>query len=127
MVCAGQRWQTAQRLGQAPGESRRASIGGGVRGDGVGWVGVRVNILRRQAHAFRSPPTIDPVAARRWAALPHPDSPWLHQEVARRMAERLPWIRLPVTQWGALGAVGGGQQARARVAAHYRMRSVSRS
>ena len=65
------------------------------------------------------PPTIDPVAARRWAALPHPDSPWLHQEVARRMAERLPWIRLPVTQWVHWEPVGGGQQARALVMAHY--------
>ena len=65
------------------------------------------------------PPTIDPVAARRWTALPHPESPWLHQEVARRMAERLPWIRLPVTQWAQWEPVGGGQQARALVAAHY--------
>ena len=35
------------------------------------------------------------------------------------MAERLPWIRLPVTRWAHWEPVGGGRQARALVAAHY--------
>lgn len=38
----------------------------------------------------------------------HPDGPWLHAEVARRMGERLALIRLQPTQlvewWGGLGA-----------------------
>lgn len=65
------------------------------------------------------PPTIDPVAAQRWAALPHAATPWLHDEVARRMAERLPWIRLPVARWAHWEPLGGGAQARALVTAHY--------
>ena len=39
-----------------------------------------------------TPPTLDPQAAARWAALTPAEgaAPWLHEEVARRMAERLP-------------------------------------
>ena len=65
------------------------------------------------------PPTIDPVAARRWAARPLAQSPWLHDEVARRMAERLAWIRLPVRRWAQWEPVRGGRQGRALVAARY--------
>ena len=42
------------------------------------------------------PPTIDPQAAQRWQHLPTSASPWLHEEVARRMQERLDsvlWLR----------------------------------
>lgn len=39
------------------------------------------------------PPTIDPVAAARWQSVAPAASPWLHEEVARRMQERLQWIR----------------------------------
>ena len=69
------------------------------------------------AHAL--PPTIDPVAARRWAARPHAASPWLHEEVARRMAERLAVIRLPVRRWAHWEPVRGGLAGHERVAAHY--------
>jgi len=65
------------------------------------------------------PPTIDPLAAQRWAAMPHPATPWLHEEVARRMAERLPWIRLPVARWAHWEPLGGGAPARALVVAQY--------
>ena len=65
------------------------------------------------------PPSIDPVAARRWAALPHAASPWLHEEVARRMAERLAVIRVPVQRWADWEPVRGGLAGHARVAAHY--------
>ena len=54
------------------------------------------------------PPSIDPVAARRWAGRPHAASPWLHEEVARRMAERLGVIRLPVQAWAHWEPVRGG-------------------
>ncbi len=57
------------------------------------------------------PPTIDPQAAARWQRLPLSDSPWLHEEVARRMEERLAWImRQPQTlvHWEPLR---GGLQA----------------
>ena len=66
-----------------------------------------------------APPSIDPVAARRWAAQPHEASPWLHEEVARRMAERLDVIRLPVRAWADWAPVRGGLAGHELVAAHY--------
>ena len=37
-------------------------------------------------------PGLDPVAAQRWQQRRHAASPWLHEEVGRRMAERLAWM-----------------------------------
>jgi malonyl-CoA O-methyltransferase len=57
---------------------------------------------------------IDPIAlARQSARLRQaPQAPWLHSEVARRMAERLRVIRHPPTAWlDWQGAVGGGAAA----------------
>ncbi|MFT4194555.1 class I SAM-dependent methyltransferase [Ottowia sp.] len=65
------------------------------------------------------PPTIDPVAARRWAARPHARTPWLHEEVARRMAERLAVIRLPVRRWAHWEPARSGLAGHELVAAHY--------
>lgn len=65
------------------------------------------------------PPTLDPVAARRWAHRAPTAAPWLHEEVARRMAERLPFIRLSVQQWAHWEPAQGGEQGHALVAAHY--------
>lgn len=66
------------------------------------------------------PPSIDPVAAARWAALASgPVSPWLHEEVARRMAERLSWIRLQPQRWAHWEAVRGGLQAQGELARRY--------
>ena len=49
------------------------------------------------------PPTIDPIAAARWASLPGTSSgatsAWLHEEVARRMEERLQWIVKKPQRW----------------------------
>ena len=49
------------------------------------------------------PPTIDAQAAARWAHLPGvaPSAPsaWLHEEVARRMEERLQWIVKKPAHW----------------------------
>jgi len=44
-------------------------------------------------------PHIDPIAAARWAAMPVSHTPWLHDEVGRRMAERLDYIKLPTKVW----------------------------
>ncbi len=55
------------------------------------------------------PPTIDPAAAGRWAHQPAQASPWLHEEVGRRMAERLEWIRQQPQAWAHWGAARGGQ------------------
>jgi malonyl-CoA O-methyltransferase len=46
-------------------------------------------------------------------------SPWLHEEVAGRMAERLGWIKLRPTAWAHWGPVRGGLQGHARVAGIY--------
>lgn len=63
--------------------------------------------------------SLDPVAARRWARHTHDQTPWLHEEVARRMAERLSWIRLPVQRWAHWEPVCGGLAARALLATQY--------
>ncbi|MFL6691744.1 MAG: class I SAM-dependent methyltransferase [Ramlibacter sp.] len=57
------------------------------------------------------PPTIDPIAAARWTRVAPPRSPWLHDEVARRMAERLEWIRLAPATWAHWEPVRGGLAA----------------
>lgn len=65
------------------------------------------------------PPTIDPVAAARWHAAAPAVSPWLHEEVARRMEDRLQWIRQAPQSWCHWDAVRGGLQAHALVGARY--------
>ena len=65
------------------------------------------------------PPTIDPVAAARWHAGAPALSPWLHEEVARRMEARLQWIREAPTAWCHWDAVRGGLQAHALVRQRY--------
>ncbi|MCW8176722.1 class I SAM-dependent methyltransferase [Verminephrobacter aporrectodeae] len=65
------------------------------------------------------PPTIDPVAAARWHAAAPAVSPWLHEEVARRMQERLQWLRQAPASWCHWDAVRGGLQAHALVSARY--------
>jgi malonyl-CoA O-methyltransferase len=65
------------------------------------------------------PPTIDPVAARRWAQMPQLQSPWLHEEVARRMQERLAWIKLTPESWVHWEPLRGGLQAQAQLMQRY--------
>ncbi len=65
------------------------------------------------------PPTIDPAAALRWARAAPARSPWLHEEVGRRMAERLEWIRLQPAAWADWEPVRGGLVAHALVQARY--------
>jgi len=65
------------------------------------------------------PPTIDPVAAAKWHARAPALSPWLHEEVARRMEGRLQWIREAPAAWCHWDAVRGGLQAHALVRQRY--------
>ena len=65
------------------------------------------------------PPTIDPVAAARWAALSQTQSAWLHEEVARRMEDRLQWIATPPARWVHWEPLRGGIQAQALLAKRY--------
>jgi malonyl-CoA O-methyltransferase len=57
------------------------------------------------------PPTISPNAVAHWQRTAPAASPWLHEEVASRMLERLQWIRLQPKTWTHWGAVRGGQRA----------------
>jgi len=66
------------------------------------------------------PPSLDPIAARRWGLLPLGQeplkaesalSPWLHEEVARRMEERLAFIRLQPKSWVCWNPIRAGLQA----------------
>jgi malonyl-CoA O-methyltransferase len=65
------------------------------------------------------PPTIDPVASARWAAWPHLQTPWLNEEVGRRMEDRLQWIRLQPTMWVDWAPVSGGLQTHRLLQARY--------
>lgn len=56
-------------------------------------------------------PGLDPVAAQRWLALARTHSPWLHEEVARRMGERLQWFKEKPQSWLHWEPVLGGLQA----------------
>jgi malonyl-CoA O-methyltransferase len=70
--------------------------------------------------AQERPPSLDPVAASRWAMLPLSGqaktanaltSPWLHEEVARRMAARLAFIKLQPHNWVCWNPVRAGLNA----------------
>lgn len=65
------------------------------------------------------PPTIDPQAALRWQHCPPQASPWLHEEVARRMEERLSLIKAQPQVWAHWGAVSGGLAAHALLRQRY--------
>ena len=70
--------------------------------------------------ATERPPTIDPVAATHWEQVAPSRSPWLHEEVGRRMEDRLQWIRLQPAVWADWEPVRGGLKAHALVEARYR-------
>jgi malonyl-CoA O-methyltransferase len=61
--------------------------------------------------ASERPPTISPAAAAHWQRIALAATPWLHEEVASRMVERLQWINLQPKAWTHWGAVRGGQKA----------------
>ncbi|OYT93346.1 MAG: biotin synthase [Burkholderiales bacterium PBB3] len=69
------------------------------------------------------PPTLDATAAARWAALlpsqPMAASPWLHEEVARRMEDRLQWMTLKPATWLHWEPLRGGVQAQALLERRY--------
>ncbi len=65
------------------------------------------------------PPTIDPQAALRWGGRAQSASPWLHEEVARRMEDRLKWIKMQPQAWVDWEPVRGGLAAHAALARRY--------
>jgi malonyl-CoA O-methyltransferase len=65
------------------------------------------------------PPTLDPIAVSRWQRHAPVESPWLHEEVAQRMMDRLTWIKLIPTTWVHWRAVRGGLVAHAALASRF--------
>lgn len=59
----------------------------------------------------KRPPTISPSAVTHWQRIAPAATPWLHEEVASRMVERLQWINLQPKAWMHWGVVRGGQRA----------------
>ena len=62
---------------------------------------------------------MDATAAARWHEMLITPSPWLHEEVAGRMAGRLDWIKLQPAAWADWEPVRGGLHAHALVAKKY--------
>lgn len=65
------------------------------------------------------PPTIDPIAAKRWSNFSFESSPWLHEEVARRMQERLHYIVRKPSSWLHWHPLSGGMNAHSLIANQY--------
>ena len=65
------------------------------------------------------PPTLDPIAVARWQRVAPAVSPWLHEEIASRMQDRLQWIKLRPAAWAHWGAVRGGLKAHAELVKKY--------
>jgi malonyl-CoA O-methyltransferase len=53
------------------------------------------------------PPTISPSAAAHWQRTAPATTPWLHEEVASRMVERLHWINLQPEAWTCFLPIAG--------------------
>jgi len=69
--------------------------------------------------ASTTPPTIDLRAAQRWQHMLVTESPWLHEEVARRMQERLDWIKVQPSSWVHWQPLLGGLQAHGLLTQRY--------
>jgi malonyl-CoA O-methyltransferase len=69
--------------------------------------------------APHTPPSLDPLACARWAAWPHAASPWLNEEIGRRMEDRLQWIRMSPKSWVDWAPVSGGLQTHGKLRARY--------
>ena len=67
----------------------------------------------------QSPPTLDANAVARWQRMAPSASPWLHEEVASRMLDRLQWIKLQPSAWAHWGAVRGGLQNHQKLVKKY--------
>ena len=61
--------------------------------------------------SVQRPPTIDPAAVARWQGRAQQASPWLHEEVARRMESRLDWILRQPRHWLHWEPLRGGWNA----------------
>jgi malonyl-CoA O-methyltransferase len=64
-------------------------------------------------------PGMDPVASQRWLNRVPGQSPWLHEEVGARMADRLGWLQQPPRSWLDWNPALGGWKAAGLVAERY--------
>lgn len=64
-------------------------------------------------------PTLDPIASQRWTQWNHTQTPWLHEEIGKRMEDRLQWIRLQPKTWVDWAPVNGGLKTHTAVRARY--------
>lgn len=64
-------------------------------------------------------PELDAVAALRWRTRARAQSPWLHEEIGQRMAQRLDWLVQRPRAWLSWNPALGGWQAQQTVAARY--------
>jgi len=69
--------------------------------------------------ADQNPPPVDPQAVRRWHQRLAAESAWLHEEVARRMQERLDWIKYQPQSWVHWGPLNGGMAAQTLLQQRY--------
>lgn len=65
------------------------------------------------------PPTLDPIAVARWQRIAPLASPWLNEEIASRMLDRLQWIKLQPQVWAHWGALRGGLQNHQKLTEKY--------
>jgi malonyl-CoA O-methyltransferase len=72
-------------------------------------------------HIHNRPPTHDPAACWRWwRGVPGVTAPaWLHEEVARRMQDRLQWIKLQPRDWINVNPSIGGFEAHTLITRRY--------
>ena len=66
-----------------------------------------------------SVPDLDAVASQRWRHRPMGSSPWLHEEIAGRMIDRLDWIRQVPEQWVHWSPMQGGLTAHRQLVQRY--------
>jgi malonyl-CoA O-methyltransferase len=69
--------------------------------------------------ANHQPPTLDGRAAGRWQRIAPAQAPWLHEEVGRRMLDRLQWVKLQPAAWCDWGPVRGSLEAHRQLAEKY--------
>jgi malonyl-CoA O-methyltransferase len=80
--------------------------------------------MTRNTDTPQNKPPLDAIAAERWQHLAWAQSdklgtPWLHQEVGRRMAQRLQWITAKPQRWTHWRAWHSGALVHAQIAAQY--------
>jgi malonyl-CoA O-methyltransferase len=116
----GQAWHTAHWLGRCASQAGRNEEIGRKRPASQGPDIAQYTGLPMSTAPDRRPPTIDPAAAARWLRwVPAEGSPWLHEEIGRRMEDRLQWIKAQPATWADWSPLHGGLEAHALVSKRY--------